>query len=92
MCYESLLTGEATDRSLESLRREERTKALRNGLAAGVIVVGALLMDGASPGFTAAFAVAAITLGAALHQALLVVAVLSLRTYRRVAAPGRVAN
>jgi len=85
MCYESLLNGDATERPLHALRREERSKAFQNGVAAGGIVVAVLLMQGADLGLVAVLAVAAIALGTLLHQGLLVGAVLALRSYRHVA-------
>lgn len=83
MCYGALLNGDATDQPLTTLRREERPKALLNGLAAGLIVVAVLLANGASATLAAGATAGAVGLGAVFHQVLLVAAVLTVRAYDR---------
>jgi hypothetical protein len=83
MCYESLLNGDATERPLSALRREERPKALLNGAAAGLVVAAVLLAGGTGVALTAAIATLAVAFGAVVHQVVLVVAVLSVRAYDR---------
>jgi len=84
MCYESLLNGEAAERSLRDLLRAERRAALRNGLAAAVLVAAVLVATGAAARSVVALAVAAVALGAALHQTLLVAGAVALRVRHRV--------
>lgn len=90
MCYESLLNGEAAERSVVDLLREERRAALRNGLAAAVLVVAVLVAEGAAAWTVAALAVAAVALGAALHQAVLVAGAVAVRVRHRFAGTDRV--
>jgi len=87
MCYESLLNGEATERSLRALLRAERRAALRNGLAAAVLVAAVLLVEGAAAWLVVALAVAAVALGAALHQVVLVAGATAVRLRHRVGGP-----
>jgi hypothetical protein len=83
MCYESVVDGRATERPLSDLLRGERRAALGNGVAAAAIVVAVSLARGASPATTVGAALAAVVLGALLHQAVLVVAVAVQRTWHR---------
>jgi hypothetical protein len=79
MCYESLVEGDATDRPLAALLRAELRDALQNGLGAAAIVVAVLATRGVDPVVTAVAAAGALALGGAVHQALLVAAVVALR-------------
>ncbi|QLH77615.1 hypothetical protein HZS55_10030 [Halosimplex rubrum] len=89
MCYESLLNGEAAERSVRDLLREERRAALRNGLAAAVLVVAVLIVEGAAAWTVVALAVAAVALGAVLHQAVLVAGAAAVRVRHRVGGADR---
>jgi hypothetical protein len=84
MCYESLLNGDAAERSLGVLLREERRAALRNGLATAVLVAAVLIAEGAAAWMVGALAVAAVALGAVLHQAVLVAGAIAVRLHHRV--------
>jgi len=86
MCYESLLNGEATERSVRDLLREERAAALRNGLAAAALVVAVLVADGAAAPLVVGLTVAAVALGAVLHQAVLLAGATGLRLRYRLGA------
>lgn len=84
MCYESLVDGEAAERPLATLLRAELRDAVKNGLAAAVLVVGVLAARGADPAVTTLSAAGALALGVVLHQALLVVATGAVRVRDRV--------
>jgi len=83
MCYESLLNGDATERSLRDLLVDERSKAVENGIVAALLVVVVLSVAGSETVLTAGMALLAMVLGAALHQSLLVAAVLVIRAHGR---------
>lgn len=72
MCYEALYNGDATEESVATILRAELRDALVNGLAAAVIVASVLFGRGADPATLLGLALAAFSLGAVLHQALLV--------------------
>jgi len=84
-CYESLLNGDATERSLREPLTEERWKAVGNGVAAGLLVVALLPAGGADAALTAGLAVLAVLLGTVFHQLLLVAGVLVTRVHGRFA-------
>jgi hypothetical protein len=84
MCYESLLNGDAAEKSVRDLLREERRDALRNGLAAAVLVAAVLFAEDAATWTVVALAVAAVALGAVLHQAVLVAGAVAVRLHHRV--------
>lgn len=83
MCYEDLRAAEVGDRSMRALLRAERADAVVNGLEAAALVSLLLLWHGVSPDLLAASALAAVPLGAVIHQAVLVVGVLVLRARAR---------
>jgi heme A synthase len=89
MCYESLVEGEGTERPLAALLRAELRDALKTGLATGMIVVAVLATSGLDSVLTAVAAVGALALGAAVHQALLVVAAVVLRVWSVLGSGGR---
>jgi Mg/Co/Ni transporter MgtE len=83
MCYESLLNGDATEKPVFSLLRGELASALKNGLVAALAVAVVLFWAGGGVVPTALRAVAALALGVALHQAVLLVGIVAVRTRDR---------
>jgi cystathionine beta-lyase/cystathionine gamma-synthase len=83
MCYESLLNGEAVERSLPSLLRGERLYAVRSGVAAAAVTLLALLSEGFGIELTIGLSVAALALGFVLHQAVLLCGACTLRLLNR---------
>jgi Mg/Co/Ni transporter MgtE len=79
MCYESLLNGDATDRSLGALLRAETGSALTNGGVAAAVVLAVLLVGDSGPLLAAGSAVAALALGYLLHQTVLLAGVALVR-------------
>jgi sugar phosphate permease len=87
MCYESLLNGDATDSSVTELLRREMGSAFRNGLGAGAIVTAVLLWRSVAPSLLVGSAVAAVVLGALIHQLVLLAGIQLVRR-RSAAASG----
>jgi len=86
MCYESLRDGDAHRRSVGDHLRAESVWALKSGLAAALVVAFVLATRGVDPVLIGGLTAAAVALGVALHQVVLVVGV----TFVRVrAASGR---
>lgn len=83
MCYEDLRAAEVRDRSMRALLRAERVDAVVNGLEAAALVSLVLLWHGVSLAPVAASALAAVALGAVIHQAVLVVGAVFLRSRDR---------
>jgi cystathionine beta-lyase/cystathionine gamma-synthase len=83
MCYQSLLNGDATERSLPTLLRGERWFALRSGIAAAAVTVLALFSEGFGLDVTVALGVGALVLGFLLHQAVLIGGACALRLWER---------
>lgn len=83
MCYESLLNGDATERSVGSLLHRERWYAVRSGVAAAAVTMLALVSAGTAAGLTAASTIGALLLGTVLHQTVLLVGIGLLRLWHR---------
>jgi len=83
MCFDRLTDEETLERGLSALLAAEWRYALRNGAMAGVIVVAALLFEGAPAWLTVGSAAGAVVLGALLHQAVLLIGWGVLRTTAR---------
>lgn len=83
MCYEVLQDDRVTDRSIGTLLHLETRDAVINGLEAAALVTLVLLWQGTPLWLVGISAVAAIALGAALHQLLLVVAAAVIRRRAR---------
>ena len=79
MCYDSLLNGDATDRSLGTLLRAETGSALKNGVVAAAVVLAVLLAGESGPLLAAGSALAALALGYLLHQIVLLAGVAVVR-------------
>ncbi|ACV48823.1 MULTISPECIES: hypothetical protein [Halomicrobium] len=79
MCFAALLNGDATDRSVVEMIRDELPRSLGNGTVAAVLVVAVSVLEGASLALTAGMAFGAIALGTVLHQAVLLGGVALLR-------------
>lgn len=83
MCYEVLQDDHVTDRSIPALLRLESRAAVINGLEAAVLVALVLLWQGTTLLLVAASAIAALTLGALLHQLVLIGGAVLIRHRRR---------
>lgn len=83
MCYEVLQDDRVTDRSIGTLLELEARDAVINGLEAAALVAIVLVWHGTPPWLVGVSAAAAIPLGAALHQVLLVVAAVVIRARAR---------
>jgi hypothetical protein len=83
MCYDSLLNGEATERSLGDLLRAELKEALGTGALGGLFVLAVLFVQGmAGPALMVGLALAAVPLGAALQLGVFTLGVAALRLAR----------
>lgn len=80
-CFDPLLDGEATERSLGALIDEEWTDAAINGLEAALLTVVVLLWQGTPLLLVGLAALGAIVLGALLHQLVLIAGVYVLRAW-----------
>lgn len=89
MCYESLVDGDATENSIGELLRGEATEALLNGVVAGAVVALVLASRGFGAGPVVALGTAAVLLGAALHQVVLLAGVAVLRARAAASAAAR---
>ncbi|MFT4921959.1 MAG: hypothetical protein ACI8XM_001167 [Haloarculaceae archaeon] len=79
MCFEALIDGDANEKSLRTLIREEVGSALTDATVAALTVVVVLLGSGTGPLLTVGAALGAVVLGVVLHQAVLVVGVALVR-------------
>jgi hypothetical protein len=79
MCYEALIGGDAAERPLASLVREEWADAGKDGAVAAAVVFAVLLAEGTGVALVAGATVGAFVLGVALHQAVLLAGVALLR-------------
>ncbi|PSP30770.1 hypothetical protein BRC64_11655 [Halobacteriales archaeon QH_10_67_22] len=75
MCYEALRNGDATEKPLGAIVRAELRDALTTGLAAALIVASVLFSGSTELASLVPLALAALGLGAVLHQSLLVAGV-----------------
>jgi hypothetical protein len=75
MCYESLLESDGDRTAVTAHLEGEMTSAVYNGLVAAALVGLVLVTRGVAPGLVVSMALAALVLGALLHQAVLVVGV-----------------
>jgi len=83
MCFAALLNGDATDRSVREIVRDELPRSLGNGTVAAVLVVIASMLEGASLALTLGLALGAVALGTVLHQSVLLGGVVLLRGRER---------
>lgn len=83
MCFAALLNGDATERSLRAVVRDELPRSLGNGTVAAMLVVLASALEGASLTLTLGLALGAVALGTALHQSVLLGGVALLRGRER---------
>jgi len=79
MCFDALVEGDVMERPVGDLLREETPDAIGNGTMAAVIVASVLFGLDAGATTIGPAAVAALALGAAVHQAVLLVGVGVLR-------------
>jgi len=88
MCYEALRNGDATEKPLGAIVRAELRDALTTGLAAALIVASVLFSGSTELASLVPLALAALGLGAVLHQSLLVAGV-AVQRARQPADPAR---
>lgn len=84
MCFAALLNGDATDRSIREIVRDESPRSLGNGTVAALLVIGVSVIEGASLTLTVGLALGAVALGTVLHQSVLLGGVLLLRGRARI--------
>ncbi|WP_372480683.1 hypothetical protein ACAH01_07000 [Halomicrobium sp. HM KBTZ05] len=90
MCFAALLNGDATDRSVVEIVRDELPRSLGNGAVAALLVIAVSVLEGASLTVTAGLALGAVALGAVLHQSVLLGGVALLRGRERLDGPSSV--
>jgi len=82
MCFEALVDGDAAEKPLSDLVREEMSSAAKDGAVAALVVLALLVAGGTPPALIAGAVVGTAALGVAVHQVVLVagVAVVRART------------
>lgn len=79
MCFAALLNGDATDRSVREIVRDELPRSVANGTVAALLVVLTAVLDGAALVPTLGLALGPVALGTVLHQSVLLGGVFFLR-------------
>ena len=93
MCFEALIDGDATEKPLRSLLRDETASAVNNdGVTTVTVGLTVLLAGGTGPLLTGGAALAALALGFVLHQAVLVAGVALVRWRAAAGRPAGVAS
>jgi len=89
MCYNALTDGDAEEKEMIQLLREEFSAAVKDGAIAATVVLLMLVAGGIGPALVAGATVVTFVLGIALHQIVLVagVGVLRLRSSATVEVP-----
>jgi len=89
MCYNALTDGDAEEKEMIQLLREEFSAAVKDGAIAATVVLFVLIAGGIGPALVAAATVTTFVLGILLHQIVLVagVGVLRLHSFATVERP-----